>query len=554
MLTQINISNFAIIKNLDLELTAGMTVITGETGAGKSIVIDALDIALGDRADPQLIRQGAERCEISLAFDVSNIARATAWLDEHDLAADDDCIIRRTLSREGRSKSFINGRPVTLAQLRALTQHLVNIHSQHQHHALLQKDAQRRILDRLTQNPELLQKVRIAFTEWQSAKSKLEQHLATQIDDAKLALLQYQVQELDDLAPNETEWETLIKHQQQLSHSETIQDNLQTCLDQLENENQYGIHSSLYDIEQRLRQVARLLGEGENCISLIQNAIIQLTEATDEIKTLLTNVDCDPESLQQIEQRVSALHNAARKHHVNPEALVTKHQELTAQLLEFTDCEQITANLQQQVSITWKTFYACAQQLHQARQTTAKKLAKQITQSIRTLGMPQGQCVVSVEFDESQPSLHGMDRVEFQVSTNPGQKLMNMAKVASGGELSRISLAIQVITAEQNNTPTLVFDEVDVGISGATAEIVGKLLQQLGKTAQILCITHLAQVAAQGQQHIKIDKKVSGRQTVSELKHLNHNQRIEEIARMVGGVKITQQTLAHAEELLTSEG
>lgn len=553
MLTQINISNFAIIKNLDLDLSKGMTVITGETGAGKSIVIDALDIALGDRADPQLIRHGADRCDINLSFDVSHISAAKSWLSTHELTADDECIIRRNLSREGRSKSYINGKPVTLQQLRELAMHLVHVHSQHQHHALMRKESQRKILDRLLNHPELLQKVATTHHNWQTAKSKLDAHLAKQVDDAQQALLQYQVQELDELAPVDGEWENLTQQQQRLAHSETVQEHLHHCASLLNGDVQQPICQNLHDIEQRLTQVQRLITTDNNCISLIQSANIQLSEAFDEIKLLLDNVESDPETLIQLDQRISALHAAARKHQITPEELVQHHQQLNEQLMLFANSEQATAELQQHVTDAWQKYHEASQQLHQARQRIAKKIAKQITASIHLLGMPQGVFAISIIFDEAHPSRHGMDHVEFQVNTNPGQALMNMAKVASGGELSRISLAIQVIAAEQDNTPTLVFDEVDVGISGATAEIVGKLLQQLGKTSQILCITHLPQVAAQGQQHIKIGKRTVGKQTVSELTTLNRDERIAEIARMVGGVKITQQTLAHAEELLTED-
>jgi len=550
MLRQIIISNFAIIKNLDLDLTSGMTVVTGETGAGKSIVIDALDIALGCRADPQLIRHDAERCEINLVFDITNIPQAQKWLNQQELSSASECIIRRQLLRGGRSKSFINGTPVTLQQLRQLALYLVHIHSQHQHHALMQKDNQREILDRLIDQRTLLADVKQAYLQWQQAKQTLEEFLSLKIDDANRALLEYQVEELNEIAPQEDEWQQLTKQQQQLAHSETLQADLQYCLAVLNDDSQPGLCHQLNSIEQRLVEVQKHFPECTNTLDLIRSANIQLSEAYDEILNLHQAIEANPEALTQIDQRVTLLHSAARKHHVSPENLVFHHQHLQAKLDKYAGCEQQEIDLEQQVSKQWQIYKQLATQLHQARATTAAKISKQITKSIQSLSLPKAQFSIQVDFKETAASQSGMDQVEFLININPGAAMMSMAKVASGGELSRISLAIQVITAQQDDTPTLVFDEVDVGISGATAEIVGKLLRQLGHKSQVLCITHLPQVAAQGQQHIKIFKKNTAKQTISELTTLNREQRIEEIARMVGGIKITQQTLAHAEELL----
>lgn len=549
MLTQIHIHNFAIIKNLDLELNPGMTAITGETGAGKSIVIDALDIALGGRADPQLIRQDSQHCDITLAFDIHDIPRAQAWLEQQTLfTPSGECIIRRHLSRTGRSKSYINGQPVTRQQLRELGSYLVHVHSQHQHHTLLQN--QRQILDRLLERPQLLQQVNHAFNEWQQAKAELQACLAQQNDTAKRDLLAYQVQELTELELLDGEWDALTQQHQQLAHRETIQTHLQACLEILHGDTAISICQSLATIERHLLQIKQLLPDLDNCFELIQNASVELTEAVDEIKQLLHHIDTDPDTFNQLEKRLSALHTIARKHHIHPKALITHYQQLQTQLAEFLHNEEKIAGLQQCITNNWLIYYKFAEELHQARCYTATKVARQITASMQGLGMPAGQFAIQVELNPNNPTAYGLDTIDFQITTNLGQPMNSMSKIASGGELSRINLAIQVITAQQDDTPTLIFDEVDLGISGATAEIVGKLLHKLSKTSQVLCITHLPQVAAQGHQHLKINKKVHQDQTISELISLDQSQRIEEIARMVGGTKITPQALAHAAELL----
>ena len=549
MLTQIHIHNFAIIKNLDLELSPGMTAITGETGAGKSIIIEALDIALGGRADPQLIRQDSQHCDITLAFDIHDIPRAQAWLEQQTLlTASGECIIRRHLSRVGRSKSYINGQLVTVQQLRELGGYLVHVHSQHQQHALIQ--TQRQILDRLLKEPQLLHQVNQAFNEWQQAKAALQACLAQQSDTARRDLLDYQVQELAELQLIEGEWEALTQQQQQLAHRETIQTHLQACLEILQGDTSTSICQSLYIIERHLLQIKQLLPHLDNCFELIQNASLELNEAVDEIKQLLNHIDTDPDTLNHLEQRLSTLYTIARKHHIHPETLIAHYQQLQTQLAEFLHNEEEIAMLQQAITNSWLSYYKLAEKLHQARCSTAAKVARQITTSIQGLSMPAGQFAIQVEFNPNLPTAYGLDTIDFQITTNPGQPMISMSKIASGGELSRINLAIQVITAQQDDTPTLIFDEVDVGISGATAEIVGKLLHKLGKTSQVLCITHLPQVAAQGHQHLKINKKAHQDQTISELTFLDQSQRIAEIARMVGGTKITPQALAHAAELL----
>ena len=555
MLSQINISNFAIISNLDLSLPTGMTAITGETGAGKSIVIDALDVALGDRADPKLIRAGTNRCEINVVFDVKHIPLAKEWLQEHMIDTDEnECIIRRLILREGRSRAFINGSAVTLQQLRDLALLLVQIHGQHQHHALIRKDEQRLIIDRFLQNPSLCATVKKAFQAWQQVKKRIHDLQQGNGDQAaERNLLEYQLKELSDLNLAEGEWEQLNEEQKQLAHAEQLLLQLQCSLNCLSDNPDVSAVQLLTQAQTALQSVQNFHQSITGCNECLANALIQVDEVINEIQSLSSSISVDPERLQQADQRLKQLYDISRKYQVAPEALLELQQTMEEKLDDLIQQHQDIDSLKAQEDTLKQHYLDVANKLSQRRQKTASQLAKKITKSMQMLGMPEGKFHIAVEANNENPQIHGIDQIEFQTTTNPGQPLASLAKVASGGELSRISLAIQVITAQRDNTPTLIFDEVDVGIGGATAEIVGKLLRQLGETTQILCITHLGQVAAQGQQHVKIEKYKNGKQTMSTLTLLSTKQRIEEIARMVGGVKITQQTLAHAKELLATK-
>jgi len=550
MLREIHIKNFAIIDNLDLELKSGMTVITGETGAGKSIVIDALDIALGDRADSKMIRHGCDKCEITLVFDVSHIEQAKAWLTHQEFFMEEnECCIRRVTSKEGRSRSYINGSVVTLQQLKELGELLVHVHGQHEHHALLKREQQRLLLDQYMKEPGALQEVGSLYHEWKALQQEiefLEQH--TGQEEAKTTLLKYQVEELRQFHLTDNEFETLHKEHEQLANGETILKTCEHALHLLDESPEGSVQSLLHHVMAQLHQCK--VSCFQPLDTLLNNALIEVTEAISQLKQIHHSVDINHERLHWIDTRLSQLYDMARKHKVKPQELY-EHQktlEKTLEALLHADEKRLAAQKKQQA--VFVEYEKAALLLSQKRQQAATTLSECVDAHLSTLGMPHGHFEIAFS-KHSTPTPVGMDVIDFMVRTNPGQPLQLLHKIASGGELSRMSLAIQVITAQSQTTPTLVFDEVDVGIGGGTAEIVGQLLKSLGQHAQILCITHLPQVAAQGHEHLKIHKADFENGTVSTLSWLSHEERIQELARMLGGIKITPQTLAHAEEMLT---
>jgi len=549
MLRAIHIKDFAIIENLVLELEPGMTVITGETGAGKSIVIDALDIALGDKANSQWIRHGAERCEINIEFDITYIPKARAWLSKNDLDNDNECIIRRLLSNEGRGRNYINGSPVNLSQLRELGNLLVNIHGQHQHQALVKLNEQRELLDNYANHDELLQQVRQTFHSYKKIQNEINALIEqTNASDSQKALLEYQLSELEALALEDDELEKLHVEHRQLANAEQL---IQTChqaLELISEGEEYNATSLLNSATHALDDCKALDYRLNNACELVNSALINLEEAENELKLYLNQIDLNPERLQEVDQRLSQIHDLARKHKVAPENILHHYESLIDRFDAINNASERLIELQNKQQILWQEYIAFAEALRQQRKQKAEDLNEFITESMQNLGMQGG--VFAIDITEAEPSASGIDKIEFYVTANPGQPLQPLSKVASGGELSRIGLAIQVITAKADATPTLVFDEVDVGIGGHTAAIVGELLRQLGETAQVICITHLPQVASYGHHHLKIAKQSDGVQTHSDVRFLNKHERTQEIARMLGGVKVTEQTLAHAEEML----
>lgn len=553
MLRRIQIRDLAIIENLELALEAGMTVITGETGAGKSIVIDALDIALGDRADSKIVRHGAERCEVILEFDVTNIPTACAWLIAADLVAENSCLIRRIINSDGRSRNYINGSLVTLQQLRDLGDKLVHVHGQHQHQALVKRDEQRQLLDLYAGHSTLLNSLYEHYSAWREIKKAIEQIQALQQQEAELTLLRYQVEELAQVELIPDEIEQLHQEYKQLANAELLLNQSQAVLAVLADDDEANISTLTHQTLNLLQNMKGISPRLEIATSLIDNALIQLNEAENEIRDFVDQVEINPERLQLVEQRLNQLHQLARKHKVAPEQLTDYFLELQTRLDNLENGQTQLNDLIYQEKEILRAYYLAAEKLHINRQQAAKKLNQLVTNNMRQLGMPGGEFAIEVtHLPDAAPTAHGIDKIEFLVSANPGQPLQSLAKVASGGELSRISLAIQVITAQAVATPSLVFDEVDVGIGGATAEIVGKLLRKLGSHAQVLCITHLPQVAAQGHHHLRIQKQTVDGNTSSQVIFLDNQSRIEEIARMLGGIKITPQSLAHAEEILNN--
>ncbi|MFN7096417.1 MAG: DNA repair protein RecN [Gammaproteobacteria bacterium] len=552
MLRRIQIRDLAIIENLELPLASGMTVITGETGAGKSIMIDALDIALGERADSKLVRHGAERCEVTLEFDITTISIAQAWLSEHDLLTANDCLIRRIISNDGRSRNYINGSLVTLQQLRELGAHLVHIHGQHQHQALVKRDEQRLLLDLYAHHASLLHAVQEQYVAWRTVKKTIEEIESLQQQAAEITLLRYQVEELAQAELIDNEIDQLHLEHKQLANAELLLSQSQAVLAHLADDSEANISILTHQTLTLLNQMRELSPRLDNAYQLLNNTLIEITEAENEIRDFVDQVEMNPERLQQVEQRLNQLYHLARKHKIAPEQLNLHFNQLKSHLDKLENGQSQLHDLRQKEKIIMNSYQEVAATLHHSRQQAANQLNQLVTENMRQLGMPGGQFAIDITYQiDAAPTAHGLDKIEFLVSANPGQPLQSLAKVASGGELSRIGLAIQVITAQAVATPTLVFDEVDVGIGGGTAEIVGKLLRKLGEHAQVLCITHLPQVAAQGHHHLRIHKETENDRTHSHVTFLNHEARIEEVARMLGGVKITAHSLAHAQEMLS---
>lgn len=553
MLTHLSIQNFTLVDQLDLDLRPGMTVITGETGAGKSIVLDALGQTLGDRADGQRVRAGAKRADIHATFDITAIARAQRWLETQELEQEEhpeECLLRRVITAEGRSKAFINGRPVTLQQLRELGEMLIDIHSQHEHQSLLQRDTHRRLLDELAGQSALAKQVREAFRHWQNRQEEY-----TRISDnaeelsARFQLLSYQVQELDQLSLEEGELEQLEAEQRSLANAEEILHSSQQLLSLCSDEERglsLGLNRALH-LLQDLPEKSKALQEAEQ---LLTSAQIQVEEAQREIDRHLDNFALDPERLQIVEERLSAVYDIARKHRIGPEQLAELDASLRAELAQLQGGDEHLETLAKEVQAAEDQYRSLAQKLSDARRKSATKLARDVNQQLKGLAMENARLEVSLTPLKEKPSVHGLEEVEFLISTNPGQPPRPLNKVASGGELSRISLAIQVITAQTSASPTLVFDEVDVGIGGATGDVVGRLLRQLGERGQIICVTHLAQVASKGHQHLQVTKSSSKTRAQSTLVELTGDTKIEEIARMLGGMNLTEQSLAHAKEMV----
>ncbi|ASI88876.1 MULTISPECIES: DNA repair protein RecN [Vibrio] len=551
MLSHLSVNNFAIVKSLQLELSTGMTTITGETGAGKSIAIDALGLCLGGRAEAGAVRAGEDKTEVTAAFVIENNQQATRWLEDNDLFDGTECILRRTITKEGRSRAFINGSPVPLSQLKSLGQLLINIHGQHAHHQLMKSDYQLSLLDQYAGHTNLLQQVRNKYQAWRSADialSQLKENSANNL--AQLQLLEYQIKELNELAIGEQEFPELEQEHKRLSNSGELAITCQQAIDIIYEGEEVNALGMLQTVSSKLVQLAELDTELTALPNMIEEAMIQLEEANTELRSYLDKIDVDPERMAYVEERFSKIMSLARKHHVMPEELYQHHQDLLGQI-EALDCsDEKLAAMEEEVSAHFDAYVRSCEKLSKSRGRYAKELNKLISQSMHELSMEKAKFAITVDFQQEHPSPTGMDNVVFVVSTNPGQPMQPIAKVASGGELSRISLAIQVITAQKVDTPSLIFDEVDVGISGPTAAVVGKMLRKLGESTQVLCVTHLPQVAGHGHQQLFVTKTTKANKTETSMLTLNEQQRISELARLLGGSQITDSTLANAKELL----
>ncbi len=549
MLKYLNIRDFVIVSKMELEFRSGFTALTGETGAGKSILIDALLLALGERGDATMVRNGCERAEITAEFDVSSMANLQAWLLAQEMAGDEGvCMMRRLIDAGGRSRGFINGRSATLQQMREAGEQLLNIHGQHAHQTLLQSDEQRILLDGYGRLQESVAEVAVFYRDWQTLKNRraaLSEN--SQAAAAERELLSFQRSELESLAFNAADWETLQADYARLAHATSLLETAAFGIDIL-SESDTACLAQLNDLMARLRDGVAHDASLEEPLHLLESAQAELQEAVYSLRHYQQRLDVDPQQLVEKEQKIQSVMDMARKYRVMPERLNEVLEQVVVRLAELGSDIDL-AELARQEKAARQRYLDSAQTLSRARQLAADKLSQQITVAMQTLAM-QGGSFAAVLLPLSEGGAYGLEAVEFQVAANPGVPARSMAKVASGGELSRISLAIQVATSQIASVPTLIFDEVDSGIGGRVAEIVGLLLKQLGRDYQVLCVTHLPQVAAMADGQWQVSKTVEEGVTLSHIDVLSGEQRIEEIARMLGGVVITETTRRHAAEML----
>lgn len=554
MLVHLSVHNYAIVEHLDLELKRGMSVISGETGAGKSIMLDALGLTLGDRTDSSVVRIGADKADILASFDLDDIPDARAWLAERDLDNEGPCILRRVITAEGRSRGYINGTPCPQGDLKALGELLIDIHSQHEHQSLLKLDTHRRLLDEYGGSQDLARQVQLAAQRWRQTRQTLERLSNTSDEQrARHQLLSYQLEELETLALGENELEQLEHEHKNLANAEHLLGACRQVIDLCSESDAGNVLSALTSSLQRLTGFQNQPGALGEAVNLLSSAQIQVEEAVGELNRFLDHFDSDPQRQQALEERLDSIYTLARKHRVQPQELPALQQSLFEELEGLNADDDALEQLGEELAAYAHHYQEKAEALSGARQQAAESLAVAVETEIQRLGMPGGKFSVVLKPTTAGDLMpHGLEQVEFLVSANPGQPLRPLAKVASGGELSRISLAIQVITAQTSRTPTLVFDEVDVGIGGPTAEVVGQLLRRLGERGQVLTVTHLPQVAAQGHHHLFVHKARGRDETHTAVAALEGSERVEEIARMLGGVDLTEQALAHARQMIGS--
>lgn len=549
MLQELSIQNLALIEKLTLNFKTGFTTLTGETGAGKSILLDALGLALGERADSSLVRYHTPRAEVTAQFDIRALPHIQHWLAEQDLDDEDLCMLRRTVNAEGRSKAYINGRPVPASSLKTLGDFLIDIHGQHEHQSLLSANQQLTLLDAYANHTPLLMQTKQDFNAWQTLNKRYETLNAAQTDfQSRLDLLSFQQNEFAEINPTEGEFETLSEQQSTLSHANEIKQACQFCYDNIEGET--GATEQIQNAISALEEIIEYSPALAGTIQQLNSSLIDIQEAASEVQHHAEQIELDPEQLTMLDERLQALFALAKKYTIEPEQLVEKHLQIKEGLSQLEHSDTELESLKAEIEQAWSNVQQSAETLNKSRQKAGKKLGKIVTETMHTLGMPNG--LFEIQLAQTSATAKGVDKAEFLVTANKGQPLQPLAKVASGGELSRISLAIQVATAEVASLPTLIFDEVDVGIGGGIAEVVGKKMQQLGLHKQILSITHLAQVASHGHNHWRIEKQTKGEATFTQVSELTTEHRIEELARMMGGLTLTEQTLNHAKEMLST--
>lgn len=555
MLSHLKIRDFAIVASLELDFSKGFSVITGETGAGKSILMDALGLCLGDRAEAGVVRAGADRAEVSAGFDISQHESAQAWLRERELEAgsdaDQECWLRRTVNADGRSRAYINGSPATLADVKILGEMLIDIHSQHEHQSLLRRENHRLLLDACAGLGSAARALASTFQQWQRAAKELGTLTrAGAAQRERLELVTHQLDELEKLDIKPGDYERLERDHDALANLGTLLQSGDLVLDRLtENESD--------NAERCLQQALKAL-EGERArhpklnevAELLDSALIQISESAGALRHYLESLDADPARLAELEDRLAAVHQLARKHRVPAPELALVQTALAEELQQLHRARDLEA-LAREVAALEKNYFSAAERLRSARAKSAMQFSADVLERLKILGMANSRFEVAMTPLE-KPAAQGLDDIEFLISANPGQPLKALAKVASGGELSRVSLAIQVVNARHSPVPVMVFDEVDVGIGGGIAEVVGRLLRELGAYAQVFSITHQPQVAALGHQHLRVEKAVMAGNTTTSVRELSRDERIEEIARMSGGITVTAETRKHAEAMLSA--
>ena len=555
MLTNLSIRDFAIVDRIDVEFSAGMTVLTGETGAGKSILIDALGLVLGDRGSAQLVRKGAKRAEFAAGFDLSGLPTVQAWLETQTLDADEECLLRRTIGADGRSRAFVNGNAVPLQQLRELGDMLVDIHGQHFHQSLGRRAVQRELLDHYAGAAELCAATAAACEDWRSLAERHEALTAADADrNSRLDLLTFQLQELEALSPEDGEFEDLSAERQRLASGGRLLTGVTDTLDRLSENDGANATGLIAAASRELETLCEIDGQLGGIAELLDGAAIQLAEARDELQRYRDAIDMDPARQDWVEERLDSMATLARKHRITADRLPEKVTALKRELDELANAEARGRELERALEAARTRYLEHAGKLSERRRTAAESLSAEVGAAMAGLGMPGGQFLVEIaeitELGDDAIRPTGIDAIEFLISANPGQAPMPLARVASGGELSRMSLAIQVIVSDGSAIPTMVFDEVDSGVGGGVAEMVGRRLFDLGTNRQVLCVTHLPQVASLAHQHLRISKVTDGKATRTGVTELDKQERVEELARMLGGVEITQTTLDHAAEML----
>ena len=557
MLQQLSIQNYATVDTLEIDFKAGMSVISGETGAGKSIMLGGLGLTLGDRADKGIVRTGAKKADICAAFDISNIPAAQKWLSENDLEEEydsDSCLMRRVVNADGRSKGYINGSPVTMASLKSLGEMLLDIHSQHEHQSLLHRATHQRLLDDFCVSAKNLAAMQTTYKQWQKNAQLINQlSNRSQEDSAQTQLLSYQLTELDELGIAVDEVSKLEAEFKSLNHADetvaSVQSALTLCGGDDEKNATAAMHQALTALNELPEKNARVI----SIIELLESASIQLDEAVSDLRAFSDEFEANPERLEQVNTRLGLLHAIARKHKVKPNELAQVIADLRQQLnlIENSDAElEKLEAADKQLRID---YIKVAGEISKQRKKGSSKLSKQVNEQLKQLGMPHASLEVQLlASDKDKPAANGLEVVEFLVSTNPGQTAKPLIKIASGGELSRISLAIQVITAQTSHIPSLVFDEVDVGIGGGVAKVVGQLLRQLAERTQVLCVTHQAPVAGQGHHHFFVSKFTKAGSTLTQITELSETEIVREVARMLGGEDLSDESLAHAEQMVAN--